>query len=114
MGNLTKGATMTIDELVACTLTDTDLRTQRERWISLGTNFGVGREKTDDGIRLLFAGHPAVEQELQALVAVENECCSWAAWTVEHDGEVLVMAARSKGEGIAALHGMFREAIPSQ
>ena len=49
---------------------------------------------------------------MRALVAVENECCSWAAWSVERDNGLLVMAARSKGDGIAALHGMFTAAIP--
>jgi hypothetical protein len=101
-------------ELVACTLSDTDLKSQRDRWINVGTNFGIDREKTKDGLRLTFENHPAVEQELRALVAVENECCGWASWSVERsNGGVLVMAARSKGEGVAALHGMFREAMPS-
>lgn len=102
-----------LSELVACTLNDTDLKTQRERWINLGRNFGRSREKTDDGLRLLFDSHPAVESELRALVAVENDCCSWAAWSVEHEDCTLVMAARSRGEGIVTLHGMFREAMPS-
>jgi len=102
-----------LSELVACTLNDTDLKTQRERWINLGANFGRGRETTDDGLRLLFENHAAVESELRALVAVENDCCSWAAWSVEHEDGILVMAARSRGEGIPTLHGMFREAMPS-
>ena len=104
---------MTLDELVACTLTDTNLKTQRERWINLGENFGLGRDEADDGLRLTFENHPAVEAELQALVEVENECCSWAAWNVEEreDGP-LVMTARSQGDGIAALHGMFTSATP--
>jgi len=104
---------MELSELVACTLTATDLKTQRERWINLGTNFGCGREETDDGLRLLYVDHPAVEQELRALVAVENDCCSWAAWSVERRDEFLTMAARSKGEGVATLHGMFTEAMPT-
>ena len=100
-------------ELVVCTLSDTDLRTQRERWINVGTNFGIAREQTDDGLQLTFKDHPAVEQELHALVAVENDCCSWASWSVDREDGMLVMAARSKGEGISTLHGMFKEAIPS-
>ena len=32
-----------LDELVACTLIESDLKTQRERWINLGENFGLGR-----------------------------------------------------------------------
>src|SRR5262245_17092614 len=102
-----------LSELVACTLIDTDLKTQRERWITLGESFGLGRFETDDGLRLTFRDHPAVEAELRALVAVENECCSWAAWSVERAGDgALVMAARSEGEGVAALHGMFTSAAP--
>src|SRR5262249_2532936 len=102
-----------LSELVACTLNDTDLKTQRERWINLGENFGLGRHETDDGLRLTFRDHPAVEAELRALVAVENECCSWAAWSVARDaGGALVMAARSEDDGIAALHGMFTSAAP--
>src|SRR3954452_1000263 len=101
-----------LSELVACTLSATNLKTQRDRWINIGTNFGRGRTKADDGIRLLFIDHPAVEEELNALVAVENECCSWAAWSVERENGLLVTAARSQGEGVATLHGMFTAAIP--
>jgi hypothetical protein len=43
-----------------------------------------------------------VGAELVALVQVENDCCSWAAWAVERSADgALVMAAHSKGEGIA-------------
>ena len=100
-------------ELGACSLSDTDLKTQRERWIDVGTNFGIDREKTADVLQLTFKDHPAVEQELRALVAVENDCCSWASWSVERNAGVLTMAAKSKSEGIATLHGMFKEAMPS-
>jgi hypothetical protein len=98
-------------ELVACTLDDTNLKTQLERWVNLGENFGIARYETEDGLRLTFNDHPAVEAELRALVAVENECCGWAAWSVERSEDgVLVLAARSQGEGIATLHGMFTSA----
>jgi hypothetical protein len=100
-----------LSELVACTLIDTDLKTQRERWLNLGENFGLARNETADGVRLTFKDDPAIEAELQALVAVENECCSWASWRVERAEGALVMAARSQGDGIAALHGMFTSAI---
>src|SRR5438067_12479153 len=101
---------MNLSELVACTLTDTDLKTQRERWISLGQNFGLVRTETDDGLRLTFTHHPAVVEELETLVQVENECCSWAAWSVEPAGDgTVAMVARSQGEGIVTLHGMFTE-----
>ena len=111
--HLDAAADRELSELVACTLSETNLKTQRERWINLGENFGLGRYETDDGLRLTFRDHPAVEAELEALVAVENECCSWAAWSVERgqDG-ALMMAARSQDDGIAALHAMFTSATP--
>jgi hypothetical protein len=106
-------AELELSELVACTLIDRDLKTQHERWIDLGENFGLGRYEADDGVRLTFRSHPAVDAELQALVAVENQCCSWASWAVGHDDDgALVMTARSQGEGIAALHGMIMSAEP--
>ena len=102
-----------LSDLVACTLNDTHLKTQRERWINLGENFGTGRQETADGLRLTFRNHPAVAAELEALVHVENDCCSWAAWAVERgDDDALVLTARSHGEGIATLHGMFTSATP--
>jgi hypothetical protein len=100
---------MELSELVACTLTDTDLKTQRERWLTLGENFGLDRVETTDGLRLSFRDHPAIREELEFLVAVENECCSWAAWSVEREGDALVMAARSEDVGVQTLHGMFTE-----
>ena len=99
-------------ELVACTLNDADLKSQRDRWLNLGEHFGIARKQTEDGLRITFKDHPAVAVELQALVAVENECCSWADWSVEREDGALVMAARSDGEGVVALHGMFTTAIP--
>ena len=100
---------MELSELVACTLTDSDLKTQRERWLALGENFGLGRQETADGLRLSFRRHPAIREELDALVAVENECCSWAEWSVEGESDALVMAARSEGTGVETLHGMFMQ-----
>ena len=97
-------------ELVACTLNDTDLKTQQQRWLNLGENFGISRTPTVDGLRLYFRYHPKVEQELRELVAVENDCCAWAAWSVERDGDAAAMVAASQGDGVATLHSMFSEA----
>ena len=100
-----------LSELVACTLTDTDLKTQRERWLNLRANFGLERAETEDGLQLTFRAHPAVERELRELVEIENECCSWADWSVAHEDGGLVMAARSQGDGIATLHSMFTTVV---
>ena len=86
----------------------TNQKTQRQRWVALSERFGIARDEAPDGLRLTFEDHPAVEAELQALIAVENDCCAWAAWSIEHADGALVMAARSQGEGVATLHAMFK------
>lgn len=97
----------TLAPTVACTLTSEDLGTQVERWTRLRREAGLERAETEDGLRLTFRDERAVEEELQALVAVENDCCAWTTWDVGRaDGE-LVMYARSTGVGVATLHSMF-------
>ena len=82
---------------ISCTLNGKDLARQRERWAALGYR----RELIADGLRLNFDRPDAAE--LRRLVALENECCAWADWTVE--GEAVVI--RSTEDGVATLHGMF-------
>jgi len=87
---------------IACTLSSHDLAAQARRWQALPR---LQREETEDGLRVTFAREAGVEDELRALVAVENDCCRWAQWNVE-DGVVLV--ATASGDGVAVLHGMLR------
>jgi hypothetical protein len=61
----------------------------------------MSRGATVDGLRATFAA--GTEAELKELVAVENECCAWALWTVE--GTALTVS--SFGEGIAAARQLF-------
>ena len=93
---------------IACTLTGADHKTQRERWIALRERFGLARAEVADGLHLSFEDRPEVDAELRALIAVENDCCAWADWTVERADGTLVMAARSTGDGVATLHTMFK------
>jgi len=92
---------------VACTLTSADLAAQSQRWERLAARAMAGRTETADGLRMFFRPEPGAEEELRELVAVENECCRWADWTVEVDDAQLVLAVRAVGDGITALHGMF-------
>ncbi len=92
---------------ISCTLTGDDLATQAKRWTRLRARAGIERVATADGLRLSFRDDVGVEDELHALIAVENGCCSWARWEVSRaDGE-LVMEVSSTGHGVAVLHSMF-------
>jgi hypothetical protein len=93
---------------IACTLTRGGLAAQARRWQRLTARALTGREETADGLRLTF--RPEAEAELRALVAVETECCAWAAWTVEPTAGAVVLDIRSAGEGIATVRGMFTAA----
>jgi MerR family transcriptional regulator, copper efflux regulator len=95
-------------EPVACTLTSAGLTAQADAWKLLIAGAMTEYTQTADGLRMTFRPEPGVEEELRRLVAVERECCSWAAWVVETDAGAPVLDVRSAGEGIAALHGMFR------
>ena len=97
------------EEPIACRLGDDDLDLQSQRWNTLRVESGRTRVAVDDGLELTFEDTPAVEGELRALVAIENECCAWASWEVSRENDILVMHARSNGDGVAALHGMFLE-----
>ena len=67
----------------------------------------TGRAQTADGVRLSFRPGPGTEDELRALVAVENECCAWATWTVGLTAGEIVLDVHATAEGIATLHAMF-------
>jgi hypothetical protein len=92
---------------VACTLTPAGLAAQAGRWGRLIAGAVVGRTGTHDGVRLSFRSEPGTEDELRALVAAENECCSWATWTVDTSTGTTVLDVRSSGDGVATLYTMF-------
>ena len=73
---------------------------------------GIDRAATADGVALTFRADDSVEHELRELVAVEDQCCSWARWEPhavgDGDGDAgLVMRARARGDGVTTLQSMF-------
>lgn len=99
---------------IACTLTSADLAAEGDRWERLAARAMTERAETADGLRIVFRPEPGAEEELRALVAVENECCSWADWAVEAgDGQIL-LDVRATPEGAAVLLGMFSGLQPSR
>jgi hypothetical protein len=97
---------------IACSLDAGDLRSQEQRWAALVRRAGIDRAATADGVALTFRADDGVEHELSELVAVENQCCSWARWELRavvdgDDDTALVMRARASGDGVATLQSMF-------
>ncbi len=92
---------------VACALTAAGLKAQSARWQQLAARAMTESAETADGLRVIFRPEPGVRDELRGLVAVEQECCPWATWTVDETAAQVVLEVRSSGEGIATLHGIF-------
>jgi hypothetical protein len=92
---------------IACALGAGVQAEQTARWSRLRESAELTRAATDQGIRVTFPADPETEAELLALVGVENECCSWARWTVTREDGTVVLDASSSGDGVEALHAMF-------
>jgi hypothetical protein len=95
------------DLVVACTLGASDLQEQARRWGTLRQRAELRQVETPAGKRIYFAAGNGVAEELGALVATERQCCAWASWTVEREGDEVVLEVASSGEGVAAIRGMF-------
>jgi hypothetical protein len=98
---------------VACSLSAAGLAAHLDRWHRLASRAMTERAETADGVRVRFRAGPGVEEELRGLVGVENECCSWADWTVQASPGQVMLDVTSDGDGIAALHGMFSGLLPA-
>jgi hypothetical protein len=101
---------------IACSLDAGGLEDQEQRWEALVRRAGIDRAATADGVALTFRADDSVEHELRELVAVENQCCSWARWELhavgDGDGDsALVMRARASGDGVATLQSMFLRGV---
>jgi hypothetical protein len=101
---------------IACSLVAGDLRSQEQRWEALVRRAGIDRAATADGVALTFRADDGVQHALRELVAVENQCCSWARWELhavgDGDGDsALVMRARASGDGVATLQSMFLRGV---
>jgi hypothetical protein len=93
---------------VACTLGQVDAAQRADRWRALTSGALVQRSATQLGVRLVFDGAPGVADELQALAALERECCAFAAWSVRANGSQLTLEVTGDGdEAAASIQAMF-------
>jgi hypothetical protein len=97
---------------IACSLTSEGLAAQANRWHRLASAAMAERAETAAGLRITFRTEPGVHEELRQLVAVENECCPWAEWTVTAGHAQIVLNVRAEKAGVATLHGMFSDLHP--
>jgi hypothetical protein len=95
-------------KVVACTLGPTDLAGRAARWEALAARAMRLAAETERGVRLVFATGPGVADELTALVALERDCCGFAAWSIRESEGELTLEIRGDGEeAIAAARALF-------
>jgi hypothetical protein len=94
--------------IVACSLGPGDLARRAARWQALTARALVQASRTDGGLRLVFGAAPGVSDELNALVALERDCCGFAAWSVREGGDEVTLEILAHGEpAVAAIRAMF-------
>jgi hypothetical protein len=99
--------TARFDELpIACTLGATDGAARLARWRAL-SDARLTVQRAPDQLVVLYRSQPGVHEELEALVAGERECCSFAEWEVTRDAEHVVLRIRSDAKGLAAIGDAF-------
>ena len=93
---------------VACSLNQTNLADRAARWQALAARALRQAAPTQDGVRLVFAPGPGVADELEALVALERECCAFAAWSVHAaPGELTLDVTADAEEAVTAVRSLF-------
>ena len=98
---------MADEPTISCTLGTADLAAQGAAWRTLREASEIAVERIADGIRVRFRADAGVEQELHRLTAVENECCSWATWSVLAGEHEALLEVRSSGDGVRAAQALF-------
>lgn len=83
--------------MIACTLDPEEASARRAGWREVHKQVEiVERVRVPGGFRIGFRGPPPAVEAVEALVASERECCSWADWqvTAGGDGAVLEVSGR--------------------
>jgi hypothetical protein len=88
-------------DIVACTLSRSELEETGSAWQKLFRQSLVSRDEVPGGLRLVF--HPGSAGALRQLIDVERECCRWI--TFELEGATVTMT--SPGEGASAIRDMW-------
>lgn len=100
--------------VVACTLGEADLAAQSKRWHELRRRSEAGQLVTQSGKRVYFRADDGVLEKLNALVAIERRCCSWADWTISAAQDEVVLEVASTDHGIEAVHQMFTPDVDTE
>jgi hypothetical protein len=95
---------------IACTLGDRDGTARMERWKALARRGRPTARQRGHRLEVAYQPEPGVREELEALVAMERQCCSFVAWDVGVLDEMPILCVTADPgapDGIAAVAGLF-------
>src|SRR5688500_12450465 len=97
----------------ACALGPRDLPERRRRWLRLSERALIEKAPIPAGVRLRFEKLDGVEAQLRDLVALERECCSFAAWSLSPRAGEFSLEVTAEGDAVAAVRTLFDEPVPA-
>ena len=93
---------------VACSLRQADLPGRADSWRALADRALSRVSPTPRGLLLVFGAGPGVADELEALAALERDCCAFATWSVRVDSTEIILEVSGDGdEAVTAIQSMF-------
>ena len=95
---------------IACTLGPDDGAKRMRRWQRLADLAQTGASRTGGILKVNYRLGQRVKEELTALAAAEQECCSFVTWTVMQEGDSLVLRVTAKADSpddVAPIAALF-------
>ncbi len=91
---------------IACTLDAGASDDRLARWKALSERVRPTMRREADQIVVAYPASPAVRAELEALVAAERRCCTFADWQVLQDDDLVLLQITATPDGLDAIVGL--------
>ncbi len=91
---------------IACTATAEEAVRQATRIRAL-RRLARREERTETGARFWLPDTPAMERDLREFANFEAQCCAFASFAVERDGDALRLTVEAPPEAAAGVDGLF-------
>ena len=99
------------DTPIACRLDSAGLRDRRAAWAALATGALLDARPIDAGVRLVYRDDAEVRRRLEALIALEADCCAFARFELVPAEGAVRLDVTADGVGAEAVRELFGEMV---
>jgi hypothetical protein len=95
---------------IACTLGADDGAARMQRWEALSAAGHPTARRTGHLLEVRYDPELDVRDELEALAAAEQVCCSFVTWEISQDGDQIVLCVKadpSRPDDVAPIAALF-------